>query len=86
MEKLHKAYQGKPIEVVGVNVKDTEAGRKEFVEANGLTYPMLIDTDMGVAQAYNVRGLPTVVLIDKAGKIRYQGFGLPEPSVIDAVL
>lgn len=67
-------------------MKDTEAGRAEFVAANGLTYRMLIDQDLAVAQAYNVRGLPTVVLIDKAGKIRYQGFGLPDAATIDAVL
>lgn len=67
-------------------MKDTDQGRQEFVAANNLTYPMLIDADTAVAQAYNVRGLPTVVLIDKAGRIRYQGFGLPERAVIDAVL
>ncbi len=67
-------------------MKDTDQGRKDFVAANNLTYPMLIDTDSAVAQAYNVRGLPTVVLIDKAGRIRYEGFGLPDRAAIDAVL
>lgn len=69
-----------------MNVKDTDAGRKAFVEANGLTYPMLLDAEMAVAQAYNVRGLPTVVLIDKAGRVRYQDHALPDRALIDAVL
>lgn len=69
-----------------MNVQDTPEGRAKFVAANALTYPMLIDAELAAAQAYNVRGLPTVVLIDKAGTIRYQGFSLPERSVIDSVL
>lgn len=83
---MHQAYQGKPLAIVGVNVKDTDEGRRSFVADNKLTYPMLIDTELAVAQAYNVRGLPTAVLIDKAGKIRYQGFELPDRAAIDALL
>lgn len=69
-----------------MNVKDTDEGRQGFVAANNLTYRMLLDADLAAAQAYNVRGLPTVVLVDKAGAIRYQGFGLPDRAVIEAVL
>lgn len=69
-----------------MNVKDTDEGRQGFIAANNLTYRMLLDTEFAASQAYNVRALPTVVLIDKAGTIRYQGFSLPDRATIDAAL
>ena len=47
---------------------------------------MLVDERLEAAQAYGVRALPTIVLIDKAGMIRYQGYTLPERAAIEAVL
>lgn len=38
-------------------------------------FPILFDADSAVAQAYNVKGLPTTVLIDKQGRIVYRAVG-----------
>jgi thiol-disulfide isomerase/thioredoxin len=39
------------------------------------TFPILFDTDSQVSQDYQVRGLPTTLLIDKQGRIVYRAVG-----------
>ena len=67
-------------------MKDTPAAARGFVEALHLSYPMVVDEQSEAAQAYGVRALPTVVLIDKRGRLRYQGFELPDRAAIEQVL
>jgi thiol-disulfide isomerase/thioredoxin len=39
------------------------------------TFPVLFDSDSKVSQLYNVKGLPTTVLIDKQGRVVYRAVG-----------
>lgn len=52
--------QGDPAQLAG-----------DFAKEHGLTYPVLIDADDKVADAYHVEGVPTNVVVGKDGKIRY---------------
>jgi peroxiredoxin len=78
--------KGKPIEVMGILVKDTPEKAKAYLKAEKITYPNLIDKDSSVAQRLGIRGVPSIVLVDRKGIIRYQGYKLPERDVIDKVL
>jgi thiol-disulfide isomerase/thioredoxin len=78
---------GIPVEVVAVNTseqsKDLETRRKrlgEFLPEQGWNLDglqVVLDLDGQAAQAYGVRGLPTTVIIDAAGRIvtTRTGFG-----------
>lgn len=39
-----------------------------------------------VAAQYGVRGIPNIVVIDRAGAIRYQGHQLPEAAEVEKLL
>lgn len=68
--RLHHRYRDRGLMVVGINVD--EAGPRvvpPFVRSYGVDYPIVFD-DGAVMGRFNVQGLPTVVLIDKQGKIR----------------
>lgn len=67
-------------------MNDERANAEAMVAELSLGYRMLADGELAAAQAYQVRGLPTVVLVDAQGAIRYQDHGLPARSLIDAVL
>jgi peroxiredoxin len=62
--------------VLGVNTAES-AGTdpiqkaREFKEKHKLTYPILMDVDGKVREAFNVNAFPTNVLIDREGKVRY---------------
>ena len=67
-------------------MNDERGNAEAMIAELGLGYTMLADTELAAAQAYGVRGLPTVVLVDAAGQVRYQDHALPERALIDAVL
>ncbi len=48
------------------------------VQQHGIRHPVLVDRDMSVWRAYGAESWPTLVLIDAAGRIRFQGAGEPD--------
>lgn len=86
MPDIQKLYERSPREgedaviVLGVaapklgSEKD-EAGIKAFMDKNGYTYPVLMDTRGELFQAYEIRAIPTTYMIDRSGNLvgRVQG-------------
>lgn len=71
---------------MGVNIQESPETVRAFLRERKATYPNVLDQDAAVARKFAIRGIPAIILVDKAGKIRYQGYKLPERSVIDKVL
>ncbi len=77
IEKLHKAYAGRGLVVLGVSLDQGGWDAvKSFVTEVGISYSVLKGTD-DVLSTYQVRTIPMVVLLNKDGKIvkRYLGYG-----------
>ena len=86
MPDIQKLYERSPREgkdaviVLGVaapklgSEKD-EAGIKAFMDKNGYTYPVLMDKEGKLFEAYSIRAIPTTYLIDRRGNVigRVQG-------------
>lgn len=72
LKKVKEAYEGKPIAFVAISLDTDKAAWEEFVAKEGLTGYQFND-DAGwwssAAQSYQVRGVPTFVLIDAEGNI-----------------
>jgi len=68
------------VAVLGINVQESSAKVAAFAKGAGLNYPIAIDTTGQVAREYGVRGIPTVVAINKKGQIIYSGHDIIEMS------
>ena len=79
MNKLADRF-GDRMAVVGVNIaeNDTYKRAKAFAAKADMYYPSIYDGSQLLAWQYAIRGLPTVVVADKKGIIRYYGPGAPE--------
>ena len=67
---LHKTYQGQGLAVVGLSMdKGDPKTVDHFAKSLDIPYPIAIAPEE-IARAYGVNGLPTIILIDKEGKIR----------------
>jgi thiol-disulfide isomerase/thioredoxin len=80
LEKIHKAYKDRGVVVLAVSLD--EGGWddvKTFIKDYGITYMVLKGTD-DVAEQYQVRTIPMILVLDKDGRIRkrYLGFGNEE--------
>jgi|SRR5690554_2158352 len=75
LDELYQRYNAAGFELFGVNVEpDSEPADKMAKDMN-LTFPILYDTDSKVSRLYNVDAMPTTVLIDRDGKVRYVNRG-----------
>jgi len=61
--------------ILAINVGETSSKAKKFMEDNGLSFHVLLDTDTSVAKDYNIRGIPTTFFIDKNGIIKDKQVG-----------
>jgi thiol-disulfide isomerase/thioredoxin len=58
---------------VAVNFRQTQQDVATFGQANGIQYPLLWDADNTAADHYCVSGIPSLVLVDSQGIVRYRG-------------
>jgi len=69
LERIHKAYGGEKVAVLGISQDDARDTR-EFSKEYGITFPSLIDADdYPVSNAYGLTNVPTVFLIQPDGTI-----------------
>jgi len=68
VELLHREFNDKGLVVFGVDDEDPQVIVK-FLQQSGYTLPTLRDPDRRVYNRYEVGGIPTMILIDKQGKI-----------------
>jgi peroxiredoxin len=63
-------WRASGLEILAVNVGEPADRAQAFVEENGFTFPVLLDTEHQVATAYNLRLFPTSFFIDENGIIK----------------
>ncbi|MCX7838915.1 MAG: TlpA family protein disulfide reductase [Anaerolineae bacterium] len=70
--RKYKQYQDQGLVIIGVNTQDTNSdeGIRTFMQNTLVNFPIVRDPTERVTRAYNVRGLPTTVFIDRQGIIR----------------
>jgi cytochrome c biogenesis protein CcmG/thiol:disulfide interchange protein DsbE len=70
--RKYKQYQNQGFVIIGVNTGDpnSDAGVLAFAQNTLVNFPIARDRDERLGRAYNIRGLPTSVFIDRAGIIR----------------
>jgi thiol-disulfide isomerase/thioredoxin len=64
-----RSQPGATVAVVGVATGDTEADAQRWYAAANPAYPSVLDADGEVAKAYEVDGLPTVIVVDPSGQV-----------------
>jgi peroxiredoxin/uncharacterized membrane protein YphA (DoxX/SURF4 family) len=70
---IEEAYEKLPPEqgvLLNIHVDGREDVIYNFIESEGITFPVLLDLDREVTSLYSVTGVPTTFFIDKSGIIR----------------
>jgi cytochrome c biogenesis protein CcmG/thiol:disulfide interchange protein DsbE len=62
-------YAKYDIQFVGIDVKDAQDSVQTYITANHIPYPIALDLEGQIAQAYNVSGFPTTFFLDGTGHI-----------------
>ena len=71
LSELHDKYHALGFTVLGVNVEaDTRKARK-LLQDLPVSFPVVFDSDSVVSKQYNVVAMPSTVLVDRDGIMRY---------------
>jgi len=77
IQKIHDDYKSKGVAVYGVNTWEKKEGAgKKYMDDKKYTYGCLLAGDDLATKGYGTSGIPTLVIIDKGGKIALLEVGL----------
>ena len=71
LDRLHHRYVDTGFAVLGINVEGEVKPAQEIVDKTKVTFPVLIDEDQKVSEMYNLEAMPSTVVVDRDGVVRY---------------
>jgi peroxiredoxin len=71
LSRLYDRYRASGFVLLGVNIDDDVGRASDVATKLGLKFPVLLDTDKAVSRLYDLSSMPTTVLIDRDGRVRY---------------
>ena len=75
IQRLQKALNGYPSVLVSINVGEAERRVQTASRRLGITFPVLLDHDSQVFDAWGGEVLPTTYILDADGRMRYVAQG-----------
>jgi len=85
LNNKYPALTKEGLEVLPINVGESRNRVKNFIQNYYLTYPVILDENMEVAYNYGIPGVPAYILIDKKGKVVFEGSRFPEGRYKDLI-
>jgi len=76
LEQIQKKYAPLGFTMLGVNVEEDTRLMDAFLKDVPVTFPILLDPANGVSKLYNVAAMPSTVIVDRKGNVRFihQGY------------
>jgi thiol-disulfide isomerase/thioredoxin len=75
LEKLYTKYKPMGFTMIGVNVEPDSKLAAEWLKATPVTFPILFDTKSEVSKLYQVSSMPSTVIVDRKGNLRWMHRG-----------
>jgi len=68
LQRFSKEYAGRVV-VLGIDQGESASAASAFAKTHGVTYRILVDEEQQYGRTYKAIGLPTTVVIDRAGHV-----------------
>ena len=75
MEALNKAMAGQPFQMLAIVFNDDLDTANRFARRLGVTFPVLVNPEPELTEAYMITGVPETFLIDADGILRHRFIG-----------
>lgn len=83
LETAHAHYKDNGFKVISINLGQSDLVTEQFVNQYNLTFPVLIDKDGSIKEAYHVGNLPVSFLVNADGVIEKVHEGELTSSTLD---
>lgn len=74
LDQFARKYSGN-IQFYAINLQESDVKVAAFFKQNGYNIPVLLDKNGTVAQTFRVTSIPTTIVVDSQGIIRYRKTG-----------
>jgi peroxiredoxin len=71
LDQLYRSYQAAGFTLLGVNVEPSAGDAQKFLRGTPVSFPILFDPESKVSKLYEVSGMPSTVIVDRKGNVRY---------------
>jgi cytochrome c biogenesis protein CcmG, thiol:disulfide interchange protein DsbE len=71
---------------VGGNWPNDPNAALAFLRRLGITYPNMVDESSELARAFGIAGIPSSVVVDRSGQMRFRVLGRLRPGQLDELL
>jgi thiol-disulfide isomerase/thioredoxin len=80
INQLAEKFRSRGMDFIAVNVgfNDSVERAQAFIKKTGMAYPAFFDSTGTVTEQYMLQGVPTIIIADKKGIIRFRNFTAPE--------
>ncbi len=75
LDQIQKRYSSLGFTILGVNVEEDSNKAKAMLREVPVSFPVMFDTANKASKLYNVSAMPSTVLIDRNGNLRYMHKG-----------
>ena len=86
VDRVARRLSGPKVAVYGVNTSDELADARRYLDTHRPSYPVLFDADAEAANAFDVSGLPTLLVIDKQGIVRAVEMGVVGEGELEGLI
>ncbi len=71
LEQIQKKYAPLGFTMLGINVEEDTTQMEAFLGDVPVTFPVLLDPANRISKLYDVAAMPSTVIIDRKGQVRY---------------
>ena len=75
LDQMYQKYSPLGFTLLGVNVEQDSADAQRLLKDTPVTFPILFDAQNQVSKLYDVTAMPSTVLVDRDGKVRFMHKG-----------
>jgi peroxiredoxin len=83
---LYAEYRERGVEFLSVSVGEEIDTVRDFVAKKPSPFPVLVDPADELTPTYGIVALPTVLIVDKSGKVAYFNFGISDAETLRKAL
>jgi len=71
LQSLHEGLGESGVQILSVNQGEEQPQVQQFIQKKKYTFRVLLDQDGSVGDKFGVRAIPTMVVVDKRGVVRW---------------
>ncbi len=71
LQQIWDGWQEKGLVLLAINIGESPSDVESFMQSQGLSFPVLLDSSGAIATQYDIRNIPTTFFIDSEGIIQH---------------